>query len=147
MLRMAVQPSAHARPGVILPTPVVARLSSEHSIYEGLSMMYAVATLINDSDEVLYDQLGGRITDSAHPMNEREYGSRSNGRGHRQDRAYFYFPDLVIHVPGRYRIRISLMRMDYSTGEGAVTVEEQVDTRSIVVDQEGTNYSSPSELL
>lgn len=47
---------------------------------------------------------------------------------------------------GRYRIRITLMRMDYSdeTSEGVAIVEEYVDSRTITVD-EGTTSFEPSK--
>ncbi|KAF4630871.1 hypothetical protein G7Y89_g7267 [Cudoniella acicularis] len=113
MLGLAIQPPPRARPGVALYPPPAARLSSDTNIFEGLARVWAVATLIQrDSGETLYGQLSGRVADSAHPLTENgSSGSSSSGS---IDRAYFYFPDLVIHEPGRYRIRISLMEMDYS---------------------------------
>jgi hypothetical protein len=142
MLSISVQPPARARPGAILYPPLVIRLASEHDLYEHLAGYWTVVTLLHYSNgEVLYDQMDGKMADSAHPI------AQSRSRGVR-DQAYFFFPDLVIHHPGRYRLRVSLMRMDYSPEsgpDGAVVCDEQVDTRSIVVEDSGPNYSRPSE--
>ena len=147
MLGLAVQPPSRARPGAVLYPPIAARLSSETNIFEELSDKWAVATLVSRSGEVLYDQLGGRLADSAHPLPEvaNASGSSSNAISWR-DRAYFYFPDLKIHKPGRYKIRISLMQMDYtseSSPEGVAKVCEIIDTRTIVVEDRAPRHTSP----
>jgi len=151
MLGLAVQPPSQARPGVALYPPVVGRLTSETSIFEELSQTWAVATLLHHSGEVLHDQLGGKIADSAHPMPETAHGHGSNSSssvsGNARDRAYFYFPDLIIHEPGRYRIRVSLMQMGYSyeAPDGIVSVREYVDSQSITVEDRATSHARPSE--
>jgi hypothetical protein len=93
---------------VALYPPVVARLSSEASIFDELSQIWAVASLISPSGEVLHQQLGGKVADSAHPIAETVNGS---SQGAVRDRAYFYFPDLVIPEPGLYRIRVTPMSL------------------------------------
>jgi hypothetical protein len=146
MLRLAVQPPPHAHPNEPLYPPVVARLSSETPIFSELSQTWAVATLVHYSGEVLHDQLGGRVVDSAHPLPEGGLGT--NGASSERDRAYFYFSGLVIREPGRYRVRVSLMQMDYSpdgSTEGTVRVLETVDSRSITVDDGALTHSRPSE--
>jgi hypothetical protein len=146
MLGLAVQPPAHTKPGVAIYPPIAARLSDETNIYEELSQVWAVASLIGYSGEVLEQKLGGKVVDSAHPIAENANGS---GQGTVRDRAYFYFPDLVIYEPGRYRIRITLMRMNYSyelSPEGDARVDEYVDSQSITVqDGMAANHSRPSE--
>jgi hypothetical protein len=147
MLSVAVQPPARAQSGVALYPPLAGRLSSETNIFDELSQFWAVATLIDYSGEVLDDQLGGKVADSAHPLPETTHSSSSSSNG-RKDRAYFYFPDLVINEPGRYRIRISLMQMDYSGDsslEGTVVVRESVDSHSITVQDEPASSSRPSK--
>jgi hypothetical protein len=132
---------------MVLYPPVACRLSSETNIFEELSQFWAAATLIDYSGEVLYDQLGGKVADSAHPLPETTHSSSSGSNG-RRDRAYFFFPDLVINEPGRYRIRISLMQMDSSgdsSSEGTVVVREYVDSHSIIVQNGPANPSRPSE--
>jgi len=142
MFGLAVQPPQQTKPNVALYPPIVARLSSDTSIFEELSQIWAVASLVSPSGEVLYEKLGGRVADSAHPITEN--GQRET----MQDRAYFYFPDLVIQSPGRYRIRVTLMSVSYSydsSPEGDVRCDEYVDTRSIVVEEGVSNHSRPSK--
>ena len=143
MFGLAVQPPARAKPGVALYPPTVARLSSETSIFEELSQIWAVASLISSSGEVLHEQLEGKVADSAHPIAE----TVNSSQGGVKDRAYFYFPDLVISEPGRYRIRVTVMKMSYScesSPEGYVQFDEYVDSHSIVVDEGASYFSRPS---
>src|SRR6201999_70252 len=79
MLGFAVQPPARTRPGVALYPPVAARLSDRRSIYQELSQVWAVASLVSGSGEVLSQRLGGRVVDSAHPIAESSRGSSSGG--------------------------------------------------------------------
>jgi hypothetical protein len=139
MLGLAVQPPARSKPGAVLYPPIVARLSSDTNIYEELSQIWAVASLISPDGELLQQQLGGRVADSAHPMAD------GNGDGAERDRAYFFFPDLAISEPGRYRVRVTLMRMSYSSPDGDVRVDEYVDSHTILVEEEVYNASRPSE--
>jgi hypothetical protein len=148
MLRIAVQPPPHANPNAPFYPPLVAHLSSDTSIFAELSQTWAVATLIHYSGEVLHDQLGGKVADSAHPLPEG--GPGPSNAGPERERAYFYFPGLAINEPGRYRIRVSLMQMDYPPDgltEGVVRVLETVDSRSITVDDGAINHSRPSKWL
>lgn len=148
MLRLAVEPGLHANPGIPLYPPLIARLSSETSIFSQLSQTWAVATLIHYSGEVLHDQLGGTVTDSAHPLPEAALGTSSSSSN--KDRAYFYFPGLVIYEPGQYHIRVSLMRMDYSPDgqtDGVAMVLETVDSPPIVVDNGTVNNPRPSQFI
>ena len=143
MLLIVVQPPARAQSGIVLYPPLAARLSSETNIFDKLSQFWAVATLISDSREVLNDQLGGKVADSAHPLPETEHSSSSSSNS-RRDRAYFYFPDLIINEPGRYRITISLMQMDYYEASETVVVREFVDSHSITVQDGPASSSRPS---
>ncbi|KAL2064131.1 hypothetical protein VTL71DRAFT_4625 [Oculimacula yallundae] len=146
MLGLAVQPPPQTRPGVTLYPPIAARISSEESVYEELSQTWAVATLLRYSGEILDDHLGGRVADSAHPLPEGVRSSSSSSSA-QTDRAYFYFPDLVINEPGRYRVRVSLMQMDYSceeAPEGIARVREYVDSRSITVEDRSNTSSRPN---
>ncbi|CAM6005385.1 unnamed protein product [Sphagnum balticum] len=148
MLGLAVQPPAQARPGSPLYPPLAARLSSEMNIFDQLSNTWAVATLVHQSGKILDDQLGGRVADSAHPLPEIGSGHHRS-RSSEKDRAYFYFPNLTIYEPGRYRIRVSLMQMDYScdtSPDGIVRVCEYIDSRSIVVEDRAENSGRPSKI-
>jgi hypothetical protein len=154
MLRLAIQPPQQSSPGVPLYPPLAARLSSETCIFSELSQTWAITTLIHYSGEVLYDRLGGKIADSAHPLPGIGGGTSSmsgaSAENSERDRAYFYFPDLVIHEPGRYRVRVSLMQMDYShdgSPEGVVKVLESIDSRSITVEDGAVNRSRLSKRI
>ena len=62
----------------------------------------------------------------------------------RNDQVYFYFPDLVIHQPGLYRIRVSLMQM-VNSSEGLpeqTVVYDEVDSQSITVEVGEVSNSS-----
>ncbi|KUJ19232.1 uncharacterized protein LY89DRAFT_581382 [Mollisia scopiformis] len=145
-LRIAVQPGPKARAGVAIYPPVAARLLSETNIFEELSGIYAVATLVHESGDSLYGRLGGRVSDSAHPLPASTSSSSSNSSSG-TDRAYFYFPDLVIPEPGRYCIRVSLMQMDYSSNEapkGAAVVRDYDDSRWIDVGDRPSATSKPN---
>ena len=147
MLGLAVQPPAQARAGVALYPPLVAQLSSETGIFGEFSQIWAVATLLYDSGEVLSDQLIGKVVDSAHLMPEITHsnGSSSDNPAD-QGRAYFSFPNLVIREPGRYRVRISLMQMDDSCESAPyVRVCEYIDSRIIVVERIVPNHTRPSK--
>ena len=145
MFGLAVQPPAQAKPSVALYPPIVARLSSETSIFQELSQIWAVASLISPSGEILHEKLAGRVADSAHPIAENVH---SRSEGGMKDRAYFYFPDLVIHKPGQYCVRVTLMRMSYShdsAPQGDVRFDEYVDSHSIMVEDGASNPSRPSK--
>jgi len=153
MLGFAVQPPSQTRPGVPLYPPVAARLSSDTSVFDELSYTWAVATLIHkQSGEVLHEGLHGRVADSAHPLPDQTEGRNSGSRSSsssstERDRAYFYFPDLVIDEPGSYRIRVSLMRMDFNqdaSPDGVVYVRDTIDSRSIVVGENPSRDSRPN---
>jgi len=147
MLGLAVQPPAGTRPGTTLYPPLAVKLSSEHSLFDELSDQWAVVTLVRSSGEVLHNKLSGRLTDSAHPLPT--YGTDSSVI-RRRDRAYFYFPDLKIDEPGRYKIRVSLMKMEYSKSappEGQARVCEEVDSRSILVEEMQPSHMSPRKCL
>jgi hypothetical protein len=156
MLDLVVQPPTQTRPGEPLYPPIAAALSSDTSIYKELSQTWAIATLVHQSGELLQDHLGGRVADSAHPLPESGYG-QYHSRGHsgsstnsKKSRAYFYFPGLTIQEPGQYRIRVSLMQMDYShefSPDGAAKVCEYVESRSIIVEDRVNNHTRPSKQI
>lgn len=116
-------------------------------MYDELSQLWALATLVDSNGQVIGGQLSGRTADSAHPMNSSS--THSNGRSSMRDQAYFYFPDLAINTPGRYRVRVTLMRMSYdheSPENGGIAVaEDYIDSRSIIVEEGEIQPSRPSE--
>ena len=83
--------------------------------FADLPQVWAVATLLSHTGEVLLDKLEGKIAEFAHP-----------------DTVEFRFTQLVINDPGKYRIRITLMQMDFSNG--AANVCEFIESDGILVD-------------
>ncbi len=82
--------------------------------------VWAVATLLSHTGEVLLDKLEGKIAEFAHP-----------------DTVEFRFTQLVINDPGKYRIRITLMQMDFSNWshpDGVANVCECIESDGILVD-------------
>ncbi|KFY24834.1 hypothetical protein V491_01998 [Pseudogymnoascus sp. VKM F-3775] len=95
-LSLLTQPPGRAQPGLALEPPIVAQLPCT---FADLPRVWAVASLLSHIGEVLLDKLEGKIVECAHP-----------------DTGEFRFTQLVINSPGKYRIRITLMQMDFSNG-------------------------------
>ncbi|RDW59890.1 hypothetical protein BP6252_12977 [Coleophoma cylindrospora] len=126
MLGLAVQPPVRARPGMALYPPPVATLSSNVDMFDELSRIWVVATLVQHNGDVVADRVTGSLSDSAHPM--------PRALSTHREQAYFCFPNLVIRCPGTYRLRITMMRMDNASHTASpVRVEEQVETVTITV--------------
>lgn len=146
MLNISIQPPAKAQLGAAMYPPVAIRLTSTTSMYDELSHIWALATLVGQNGQSPDVQLLGKTADSAHPMNQ---NTRSADRDTLRDQAYFYFPDLKINTPGQYRVRVTLMRMSYSydslQGEAVAVAEDYIDTRSIIVEEGGQYPAKPSE--
>ena len=116
-LSLSAQPPGRTRPGVALEPPVVAQLSCTSA---DLPQVWAVATLLSHTGEVLLDNLEGKVVECAHP-----------------DTGEFRFTQLVINGPGKYRIRITLMQMDFSDGshpDGVANVCKCIESHGILVD-------------
>ena len=96
------------RVGVALEPPIVAQLICT---FADLPQVWAIATLLSHTGEVLLDKLEGKIAEFAHP-----------------DTVEFRFTQLVINDPGKYRIRITLMQMDFFTGFANVCRCIETDT-------------------
>ncbi|KAL5344644.1 hypothetical protein ACLOAV_010336 [Pseudogymnoascus australis] len=121
-LSLSAQPPGRARPGVALEPPIVAQLTCT---FADLPRVWAVATLLSHTGEVLLDKLEGKIAEFAHP-----------------DTVEFRFTHLVINDPGKYRIKITLMQMDFPNGFANVC--ECIESDGILVDAAapGGGYSS-----
>ena len=68
-------------------------------LFRSITQVWAVATLLSHTGEVLVDKLEGKIAEFAHP-----------------ETVDFRFTYLVINDPGKYHIKITLMQMDFSNG-------------------------------
>jgi hypothetical protein len=60
--------------------------------------------------------------------------------------AYFYFPELVVHQPGRYRARVPLMKIyhAYEYPDGVGSVGEYADRHLILVEEGASRHARPS---
>jgi hypothetical protein len=84
--------------------------------FADIPQVWAVATLLSHTGEVLLDKLEGKIAELAHP----ETGE-------------FRFSHLAINGPGKYRIKITLMRMEFSNGFANVC--NSIETDTILIDE------------
>lgn len=143
-LQIERQPPEHIRAGVVFETDVVVRLklsetSAGHA--ENLSQLLAVATLIEvgangpsttTTTGVLEGRLVSTIASAAEVFEEDELPERvvSDGSG------YFAFTGLAIKRPGRFRVRVTLIRMGAASGGlgPAGSHEHAVDTDVVDVD-------------
>ncbi|KFY32173.1 hypothetical protein V493_00448 [Pseudogymnoascus sp. VKM F-4281 (FW-2241)] len=116
-LSLSTQPPGRTRPGLALEPPIVAQLTCT---FADLPQVWAVASLLSHIGEVLLDKLEGKFVECAHP-----------------DTGEFRFSQLAINDPGKYRIRITLMQMDFSNGshpDGVANVCEYIESDRILVD-------------
>lgn len=130
-------PPRRARIGVKLYPPIAVSLSSESDTYDELSHIWASVSLVNSHTGLPeeYVTLRGNKVDSAHPFthNTPSGSSSSSTSGSGNERAYFYFHDLEIPQLGRYRIRVSLMKIDYTNNPeyGENVVLDYIDSEPI----------------
>jgi len=151
-LELTVQPPAIAAVGTALYPPPVVRVhihdahGDEISGEDELSNLFAQATLYRESgnppplappDVFL---LSGRLSRSLDLLNEPQEEEPNGGLGlSHQVGSYVLFPDLTINRPGRYRLGVSLFKVEpgrpvrpgasssatgNSTGGGGMTLEE-----------------------
>lgn len=131
MLRFAVQLPANSRPGVALYPPCAIRFRSNTITYEELKDIWVAVTLLDSSGRNVHSLLTGTTADSAHPLS-------SNGTASNVEQAYFFFPDLKINKTGKYKIIVSLQRIDVSTGR-SITMEE-LKSRTISIQAGASGY-------
>lgn len=114
IMNMVVQPPKWTRPGNVL-SPVVVRI--HHKIADssnGLSthdtgLMWAMVSLASEDGTTTLapprnDLLGGSLVSSFH------HATPSDGD---QEVGHVSFMDLAIRIPGRYRIKVSLLQMAF----------------------------------
>lgn len=109
MITIAVQPPSHAQAGTILYPPLVVSSESEAD-YD-----FVQVALLDPYGRVIEDQLWGTLSSS----------KQSAGDGHSSRGAaleYAAFPDLALTYPGTYALRVTAIRMDYSSPDGAMAI-------------------------
>lgn len=129
-----IQPPTNAQPGMALDPAVTVRLRSLRSYgasdseISDINSLVAVATLTTagTSEPVNPQILLGRRFDSVHPFPE------DDGPEGRQVLGYVSFPDLAISAEGTFRIRVTLVKMGYSFGQGGSHVQA-IDSQPITI--------------
>ena len=148
-MNVLIEPPEQVRPGHILDPPIVVRLDQTIDQHltgrppEDYSLLWALLSVVTEDGSTMLapprtDLLTGTRVDSVHALTpvqeDREIGFMS-------------FPDLAIREAGRYRIRISLVRMNpvgganSNTNPGGVNVQN-TSSRVIHVD----HNAEPSQL-
>jgi hypothetical protein len=132
MLEVVVQPPTVARLGGTLEPPFVLKLRLDSG---DIGQIWAHASLVNESGNAIAGALKGSLAASAQPMD-----GRSSLVG------YFLFDNLVIDNVGRFRIRVTLMRMDPpGSGGNCATTVQQADSRLIDVQNGRVQRCQPSK--
>ena len=138
-MNVLIEPPEYVRPGDILDPPLVIRLDQTVDQHlagrpvEDYSLLWAVLSVVTEDGRTMLappraDLLTGTRVDSVHALTplqeEREIG-------------FMAFPDLAIRDPGRYRIMVSLVRMNplgtATVGPAGINVQN-TSSRVIVVD-------------
>ena len=114
-INILIQPPRVASPRTALypvPSLRVQQGSSNTSNYDrvNLSMYFACCSLVNpDGSELVTSQQPAALTGTAVASAQTTLGGES---------AYYVFPNLAISQPGQYRIRISLLEMEFDPERG-----------------------------
>ncbi|KAJ8108022.1 hypothetical protein OPT61_g8463 [Boeremia exigua] len=141
-----VQPPRTARVGQTIPGTIIVRLRAtntdpDYAVTDSPNLM-AVAALIpgpnstaSTDPHVLNTLLAGQRIDSIHPFadDEADGSIASMDMAGAQGVGYMSFPNLVVHQPGSFRIRITLLR----TADGSAV--QIVDSNPFVVQAGGTS--------
>jgi hypothetical protein len=133
-VQLRIQPPAYTLQNIALYPPVAAGLRCNTYIYNELNDIWALASLVDQDHRVMEVQLSGNLSDSAHPTGLRDLSL---------DQAYFFFPNLMIPIQGKYRIRITVMRM--SMGQTLADSVHFVESRSITVEDSKRSSAKPSK--
>ena len=137
-IEIAVGTPAQARPNAELYPPLVLCLVSETDIWDYHTYFVELSFIHRDDAklETRHDFPDScKVYDSAHEL---PASLCTNGR-----QAYFYFPNLMIPDPGRWRVLATLRKVLPGDNEGTRTVKEDV-TPSIYVDATASQHARPS---
>ncbi|KAA8911479.1 hypothetical protein FN846DRAFT_897681 [Sphaerosporella brunnea] len=159
-LEVAVQPPSVANPGTPFYPPLVARVhiydsnGVEITGEDELSGLFAQATLYRESGSPpplappdMY-LLSGRLSASLDLLNEPGVPPVSGSSWSEQKGSYVMFPDLIINRAGRYRLGVSLFKVEggaplrspssaINGGAGGGTTLEEAKTNVIIVQEGG----------
>lgn len=139
-MNVIIEPPSETRPGNLLNPPIVIKLENRkgQSISEKIDIedgnLWAQASVVSEDGMVALappqpNLISGTLVGSVQPAAPEES----------HELGYLTFPNLAIHQPGRFRIRISLIRMPTANESEAINLQSIV-TRIIKVD---TNAITP----
>ncbi|MCJ1388253.1 hypothetical protein MMC18_001098 [Xylographa bjoerkii] len=114
IMRIVIEPPHQARPGDVLTPPLVMSLENESGRNSpeqepvDPTLLWAVVSVVSEDNITSLapprtDLLMGTIADSVHPLTPPD---------HERQIGFVAFPNLVIREPGRYRLRVSLIKMN-----------------------------------
>ena len=142
IMNVIIEPPSEIRPGDLLQPPIVIKLENrngrnaddEIDIEDG--NLWAQASVVSEDGMVALappqpNLITGTLVDSVRPATPEKES---------QESGYLTFPDLAIHQTGRFRIRISLIKMPTTDESEAINLQSIV-TRIIIVDREASTPS------
>lgn len=141
IMNVIIEPPSETRPGNLLNPPIVIKLENRkgQSISDEINIedgnLWAQASVVSEDGMVALappqpNLISGTLVSSVRPATP----------GESQELGYLTFPNLAIHQPGRFRIRISLIRMPTANEPEAINLQSIV-TRIIKVDTDATTPS------
>ncbi|MCJ1283504.1 hypothetical protein MMC26_002834 [Xylographa opegraphella] len=113
-MRIIIEPPLRARPGEVLTPPLVMSLENDSGTNSPArepvdpALLWAVVSVVSEDDRTPLapprtDLLRGTIADSVHPLTPPDHAGQIG---------LVAFPNLIIREPGRYRLRVSLIKMN-----------------------------------
>lgn len=142
VMNVVVEPPSEIRPGDLLHPPIVIKLKNrgggsaddEFDIDNG--SLWAQASVVSEDGMVALappqpNLISGTLVDSIRPATPEEES---------QELGYLTFPNLAIHQTGKFRIRISLIKMPTTDESEAINLQSIV-TRIIKVDSDANTPS------
>lgn len=109
MITIAVQPPSQVQAGTVIYPPLV--ISSENDAdYD-----FVQVALLDPYGRVIEDQLWGTLSTSKQSIGDSQAASST-------PLEYAAFPDLALTYPGTYTLRVTAIRMDYSSPDGAMAI-------------------------
>ena len=133
-MRFVVDPPTTIRPGALLNPPVVVNLEKipdNGRTSEDTSRLWAFVSVTDEAGNVSLapprnDLVAGTLSDSVHTLESDSDSEVEEG--------FVSFPDLAINQPGRYRLRISLMKLDAGAGAHGARNLQTIQSQVIQVD-------------
>ena len=139
-LMILVQPPSQIQPGIFFDVPIVVRIGQrlhEGPIQESVNnhSLYAILSVVTEDGMTMLsppraDLLLGATANSVHSADQiLDYGDSPTGTSHfltptsrEREVGITFFPNVGIRDGGRFRIRVSLMRLNTSESSSASTM-------------------------